>query len=127
MPSDPVGPSSVVGGKCRDCSAFTYPPGSSCRLCGAEIEAVRLAGTGRLQAWTVIRVAPESFEAPYVIGYAVLDEGPRVLVRINENPEDLSFDAVLQLTRTSLQTADGRHSQGLEAALDVPALEALHG
>lgn len=116
-----------MGGKCPECSAFSYPRASWCRLCGGETEDVALAGTGRLQAWTVIRVAPESFEAPYVIGYAVLDEGPRVLTRINADPEDLSFDAALRLTRTALPTAEGRRSEGLEAALALPAREVPHG
>jgi uncharacterized OB-fold protein len=74
-----------------------------------------MSGTGTLQTWTVIRIAPRGFTAPYVVGYALMSEGPRVLVRIDADPATLAYGTELTMSRTSLPAGGGRRSLGIEA------------
>lgn len=85
-------------------------------MCGSEVDRFELSGAATLQAWTVIRIAPRDFTAPYVVGYARLREGPRVLVRVNADPEQLAPDIGLVVSGARLGAARGRRSVGLEAA-----------
>lgn len=74
----------LSGGRCPACGACAYPRRHACRLDGTPLEAHELSGRGTLQAFTTIRVAPAGFEPPYLLGFVVLEEGPRVLVQLPE-------------------------------------------
>lgn len=67
----------LLGLKCRSCGAYTVPPKISCAECGhTELEVTRLGGGAEIRTFTIIRVAPEGFLAPYAVALAELDEGP---------------------------------------------------
>lgn len=67
----------LLGLKCGRCGAYTVPPKISCAECGhTGLEVTRLSGRARIRTFTVIRVAPEGFQAPYTVALAELDEGP---------------------------------------------------
>jgi uncharacterized OB-fold protein len=72
--------------RCKDCSRVTFPPRLVCPSCrGRAFETVKLAETGTLLTWTVIRVAPDGFEdqAPYAVGIVELDElGVRLTAQV---------------------------------------------
>jgi uncharacterized OB-fold protein len=73
----------LMGLKCNKCSAYTAPPKKVCMECGSEdMEITQLSGKGQIRTFTVIRVPPEGFEAPYVVGMAELDEGPWLMGNI---------------------------------------------
>jgi uncharacterized OB-fold protein len=70
----------LLGLKCGDCGEITAPPKSTCNNCGSRNhKVVKLSGKGTIKTFTVVRVAPEGFEAPYIIAMAELDEGPWLL------------------------------------------------
>jgi len=73
----------LLGLKCNKCGAYTAPPKKVCMECGSEdMEIVQLSGKGQIRTFTVIRVPPEGFEAPYIVGMAELDEGPWLMGNI---------------------------------------------
>ncbi len=70
----------VLGLKCRSCGAYTAPPKMCCAECtGSNLEVVELSGRGEIKTFTVIRVPPEGFTAPYIVAMAELEEGPWLL------------------------------------------------
>jgi uncharacterized OB-fold protein len=70
----------LLGLKCDDCSEITAPPKSTCNNCGSKNHrVVKLSGSGTIKTFTVVRVAPEGLEAPYIVVMVELDEGPWLL------------------------------------------------
>ena len=80
--------------RCRDCSAFTWPPRPSCGECGsADLAWTQLSGRGKVYSFTVIRQvvggpAARAFEPdiPYMVAWIDLDEGPRLVSNIVDCP-----------------------------------------
>lgn len=73
----------LLGLKCNKCGAYTVPPKKVCmECCSEDLEIIQLSGKGQIQTFTVIRVPPEGFEAPYIVGMAELDEGPWLMGNI---------------------------------------------
>jgi uncharacterized OB-fold protein len=71
--------------KCRGCGLVCFPPRVICPRCGSrEFDKAKLAGSGKLLTYTIIRVAPQQFEdqAPYAVGIAELDDGVRLTAQI---------------------------------------------
>ncbi|MDR3554865.1 MAG: Zn-ribbon domain-containing OB-fold protein [Syntrophobacteraceae bacterium] len=67
----------LEGLKCCECEAITVPPKATCQECGSpSLEVTTLSGEGAIRTFTVIRVAPEGLEAPYIVVLAELKEGP---------------------------------------------------
>jgi hypothetical protein len=86
--------------RCRSCGHLTFPPKVLCPGCwGRDLEWVDLRGRGRLASFTEVCVAPSYFqaEAPYVLGLVDLEEGVRVLTRIQARFEDLRVDQPVAL------------------------------
>ena len=79
--------------KCASCGRMHYPARKVCDACGSrEIEAVRMAETGRVLTYTVIRVAPPGFTAhvPYVVAVLEMDDGARCMAQMADiAPEDV--------------------------------------
>ncbi|MEW5945364.1 MAG: Zn-ribbon domain-containing OB-fold protein [bacterium] len=73
----------VTGVRCVGCGALHAPPVMVCGGCGgSSLAAVDLSPRGVVRTFTVIRVPPEGFEAPYVVGMVELDDGPWLVGRI---------------------------------------------
>ncbi|MDH5363107.1 MAG: Zn-ribbon domain-containing OB-fold protein [Aigarchaeota archaeon] len=71
----------VMAVRCNTCDAVFLPPRRRCVKCGSrDVEWTQLKGTGELQTYTVIHVAPPQFQplAPYAVGIVRLDEGPQL-------------------------------------------------
>jgi uncharacterized OB-fold protein len=71
--------------KCKGCGRVLFPPRPVCPGCGKEdFEKTRLAGSGALLTYTVIRVAPAGFEdqTPYAVGIAEMDDGTRLTAQV---------------------------------------------
>jgi uncharacterized OB-fold protein len=72
--------------RCAACGVHRFPPLPACADCGsAEVAHVRASGQGELYSWIVVhRAFSEAFEAdvPYTVGVVELDEGCRMLARI---------------------------------------------
>lgn len=71
--------------KCKGCGLILFPPRLVCPQCGKrEFAKTKLAESGALLTYTVIRVAPEGFEdqTPYAVGIAELDDGARLTAQV---------------------------------------------
>jgi uncharacterized OB-fold protein len=80
----------LMGSRCRKCGALFVPPRPICIKChGSEMGWVEMRGRGRLAAFTCIAIGPpfmmkEGYDRkhPYVCGVVDLEEGVRVVARI---------------------------------------------
>lgn len=81
--------------KCSQCGYIAFPQRLICPECGAaEFEKIYLSGKGKLETYTIIRVAPEGFgdQVPYAIGMIELEEGVRLMGQITDcDPETLKI------------------------------------
>ena len=99
----------LMGSRCRQCSALSVPPRPICVKCYAsDMEWVEMNGKGKLAAFTSIAVGPPfmvqegySRERPYVSGVVELEEGARVVARIEgvdaTRPESIRVGTPLQV------------------------------
>ncbi|MDE3075716.1 MAG: Zn-ribbon domain-containing OB-fold protein [Chloroflexota bacterium] len=73
--------------RCSTCDRFRFPPMPSCPYCGAPAwNEVASAGRGRVYSWVRVHVAltpAVKDDVPYTIAVVELDEGPRVVGRID--------------------------------------------
>lgn len=85
-----------LGLKCNRCDKYTVPPKKVCMECaGEDMDVVEISGHGEIKTFTVIRIAPEGFEAPYIVGMVELDEGPWVMGNIVDlDPDEASMDLI---------------------------------
>lgn len=66
---------------CGDCDHLQHPPRPVCTRCGNPGPGwTEAAGTGEIDAWTVVRRAPGAgFAPPYAVARVRLTEGPVLL------------------------------------------------
>ena len=80
----------LMGSKCKKCGSLFLPPRPICIKCSShEMEWVEMKGKGKLLAFTCIAVGPpfmmkEGYNRkhPYCTGVVELEEGVRVVARI---------------------------------------------
>jgi uncharacterized OB-fold protein len=75
----------LEAGKCTNCGYVAFPPRLICPQCkNREFAPAKLADAGKLLTYTIIRVAPGSFEdqAPYAVGIAELDDSVRLTAQV---------------------------------------------
>jgi len=80
----------LMGSKCKKCGAFFVPPRPICIECySSEMDWVEIKGEGKLAAFTCIAVGPPFMikqgydrQHPYCSGVVELEEGVRVVARI---------------------------------------------
>ena len=84
------------GLKCNKCGGYTVPPKKVCMECASEdMDIVELSARGEIKTYTVIRVPPEGFDAPYIVGMVELDEGPWVMGNIVDlDPDKATMDLI---------------------------------
>jgi len=99
----------LMGSRCRKCGALFVPPRSICIKCyGSEMEWVEMQGKGKLAAFTSIAIGPpfmikEGYDRrhPYVSGVVELEEGVRVVARIEgvdgSKPETIKIGTLLRV------------------------------
>ena len=99
----------LMGSRCRQCGALFVPPRPICVKCYAsDMEWVEMKGKGTLAAFTSIAVGPpfmvqEGYgrERPYVSGVVELEEGARVVARIEgvdgSRPESIRVGTPLRV------------------------------
>lgn len=79
----------LKGLHCQSCEAYTVPPQGVCRNCqGQNLLPVEVKGEGTIRTFTVIRVAPEGKQPPYVLALVELEQGPWVMgLLVDTDPE----------------------------------------
>jgi uncharacterized OB-fold protein len=74
----------LVGSRCGRCGTVSFPSRAVCPSCldRESIEKVRMSRKGTLHTFSINRMAPEGFKAPYVTGKVDLPEKVRVFAVI---------------------------------------------
>jgi uncharacterized OB-fold protein len=115
----------LMGTTCRRCGARFLPPMPICTECHSpEMDWDEVGGKGKLVAFTCIAVGPPSMKAegfdrnnPYCLGVVELDEGVRVVARIQgvdtRNPESIRIGTPLR--QTILHRGEGEHARAVLA------------
>ena len=117
----------LLGLKCRRCGAYTVPPKIVCIECNSpEMDVMELRGAGTIRTFTVIRVAPEGFQAPYIVGEAELEEGPWLMGNIvNIEPDRATLDLIGRKVKVGYHIFPGDKFSCGEVV--VPAFELVAG
>jgi len=84
-PSGPGDKPYLIGSKCSACGYVAFPRREVCPACVHEntMQDIPLSTRGKLFSFTVARVAPPGFTAPYLQAYVDLPEGPRIFSLIS--------------------------------------------
>jgi hypothetical protein len=80
----------LMGSRCQNCGALHLPPRPLCPECySQDLTWQELNGTGKLEAFTSVYVAPSAMIAagygrnnPYCVGVILLDEGPSISAQL---------------------------------------------
>lgn len=84
--------------ECGDCGEAYFPPAPVCPEChGDDVAWVESEARGELYAYTRQHRTAEGFDSPVVLGTVDLAEGPRLLVRMDDDYEDLSIGAAVEI------------------------------
>src|SRR5215470_4711375 len=104
----PADEPALIGSRCDDCAAVTFPAQSRCPRCsGVNMVEMALPRRGTLVSWTTQGFVPklpyagsatgENFE-PFGVGLVQLDDVVRVEARLTENdPAKLDFGMEVEL------------------------------
>ncbi|MER7435226.1 OB-fold domain-containing protein [Pseudonocardia alni] len=109
----PDGPA-LLGSRCTDCGAHTFPRQTGCPRCsGARMADVPLHRTGTLWTWTVQGFRPKppytgtAGHEPYGVGYVELDGQLLVEARLTESdPARLRIGMPMELAIVPFRQAD---------------------
>ena len=91
------------GFSCTRCDWSDVLAHDICPKCGSQVTEASFSGQGKIGTFTVIRYPPEGFEkeAPYVVALIDLDQGPRVIARIVDAPENLQIGQTVFFLKVS--------------------------
>ena len=91
----------ISGVICPKCRWSDFFKAQVCPRCLTELSDTSFPGQGRIVTFTVIRYPPIGFEeqAPYVVALIDLNDGPRVIGRVNAKPEEVKIGASVDFTR----------------------------
>ena len=83
----------IRGFSCSRCNWSDGFAVDACPRCRSPVREAIFSGNGEIVTFTVIRYPPEGFEkeAPYVVALIDLENGPRVIGRIVEDPANLQI------------------------------------
>ncbi|WP_226480578.1 Zn-ribbon domain-containing OB-fold protein [Natrinema amylolyticum] len=83
---------------CRDCGEPFFPPAPVCPRCHArDVEWIESDAEGTLYAVTRQHRTAPGIPSPLVLGVVELDEGPRLLARVQAEYGDLEIGTRLRL------------------------------
>ncbi|MDL1966448.1 MAG: Zn-ribbon domain-containing OB-fold protein [Candidatus Desulfofervidus auxilii] len=78
----------LLGLKCEGCGKVIFPVKSFCPDCGGnKLKKIELSKRGKIKTYTVIRVAPEGFNPPYIVAIVELPEDVLVMGNLDFDPE----------------------------------------
>lgn len=93
--------------KCKKCGKISFPPRLICPECKTrEFETVKLNDSGKIETFTVIRIAPTGFtnEAPYPVAIVDLGNNVRILCQVADcEPQDLKIGMPVRLEFRKVQ------------------------
>jgi len=86
----------LEGHKCGSCGATFLGERSVCSKCGArdQMQAVKLAESGKLYSYSIVHRSFPGIEVPYVSAIVDLDDGTTIkgnLINVEPDPEQIPF------------------------------------
>ena len=74
----------LIGVVCPKCQRADFLATDRCIRCGSQVNQTTFTGRGKVATFTIIRYPPRGFEEgkPYIIALIDLDEGLRIIGRI---------------------------------------------
>jgi uncharacterized OB-fold protein len=104
----------LLGLHCQSCGAYTVPPQGVCRNCqGQNLFPAEVKGEGLIRTFTVIRVAPEGKQPPYVLTLVELEQGPWVLgLLMGRDPEKTDMGLIGKKVRLGPHPVNGSPEPG---------------
>jgi uncharacterized OB-fold protein len=89
----------LIGGRCRDCEARSFPRAEVCTACLSEnIETINLPDQGNLYSYSIIHQAPKNWAVPYALGYIDLPGDVRVLAHLDVPADKIEIDMAMRLS-----------------------------
>ena len=70
----------IVGSRCGDCGTAVFPAAPTCPGCHGEMAPADLAPTGTVYSYSTVHAGAD---APYTLAYVDLDDGVRLLARLD--------------------------------------------
>jgi len=106
---------------CRRCNAYTVPPKATCQGCGSmDLEAASLKGAGAIKTFTVVRVAPEGLDAPYVVVLVELEEGPWLMGMLEGvEPEEANMSLIRRKAKMAHKVVAGMKYTACEGVVPL--------
>jgi len=91
----------LSGVLCPKCKWADFFKAQVCPRCLTSLADSSFPGQGRIVTFTVIRHPPIGFEdqAPYVVAIIDLKDGPKVVGRVNNKPEEVKIGAEVEFAR----------------------------
>ena len=103
----------ILGTKCLECASLEFPPRVYCRRClSNRWEWAPLSGDCKLITFTRVEATPALFkeEAPYVLGLAEFNEGPKVFAWIDQGIPESDVKVGIRLKLKPLKLTNGNFS-----------------
>ena len=95
---DAGGKPHLMGGRCKNCGASSFPRCDVCTSCLSEdIEAVILGDEGTLYSFSIVHQAPRGWSTPYALGYVDLSNEIRVLAHLDIPAASIAIDMPVKL------------------------------
>jgi uncharacterized OB-fold protein len=96
--SSPAGTPRLIGGRCANCGALSFPRAAVCTECmSEEIKKTELAGDGHVYSFSIVHQAPRGWSVPYALGYVDLADKVRVLAHIDVPERALAINMPVRL------------------------------
>jgi uncharacterized OB-fold protein len=113
----------LVGSRCNDCGALSFPRVAVCVKCMSESFAEEpMPERGTLYSWTAVHVGPPHMHKPVTLGYVDLENGVRVFSHLASKGQPLAFNQPVKLTVAEVgRQADDRP---IETFVFIPAGDA---
>ena len=97
--------------QCQDCNSFFHFSPRRCAECYSHrLSWVPSSGMGIIQTYTIVHRAPSpnfKSDVPYTLGIVRLDEGPRMMCRIDI---DVNQIAIGQQVKINFENQDGKRN-----------------
>lgn len=92
----------LEGHKCGSCGAMFLGKRSVCSKCAArdQMQAVKLAETGTLYAYSIVHRSFPGIEVPYISAIVDLDDGTTIkgnLINVEPDPENIEFGMPVEI------------------------------
>jgi uncharacterized protein len=84
--ADQAGAIVVIGCRCEACRHPLAVEAPWCPVCRGPLGPAAFGPGGTVWAHTTVRVAVADREPPYTLAYVDLDDGPRILARVDGQP-----------------------------------------